>query len=189
MGRIRGFIEKPDWTRVVTDLVNTGIYVLDPAVLELIPPGLPYDFARDLFPRLMEMGKPLFGLPMKGYWRDIGEPESYYQCNLDALRGVLRLPGSELAAKAETPRPQHRRYRCSVTVETPQRARLMRAVSAALMEAGADFTDGITLGSAPGGLHIAAAADRDCILVESDEEETVRKYKEMADGLQLAADR
>lgn len=189
VGRIRGFIEKPVWEKVVTDLVNTGIYVLSPAVLDAVPPGQPYDFARDLFPRLMDMGKPLFGLPMEGYWRDIGEPESYYQCNLDALRGILRLPGSEAAAKAATPDRERRHYRCSAAVETPHRARLMRAVSAALMEAGADFTDGITLGSAPGGLHIAAAADRDCILVESDEEETVRKYKEMADSLHLAADR
>jgi len=189
VGYIRGFIEKPVWERVVTDLVNTGIYVLSPAVLDAVPEGIPYDFARDLFPKLLEMGQPLFGLPTEGYWRDIGEPESYYQCNLDALRGRLRLPGSSEAVKTDSPAPRPRRYRCCAAVETPRRARLMRAMSAALMEAGADFTDGITLGSVPGGLHISAAADRSCILVESDEEDTVRKYKEMADGLRNGSDR
>ena len=188
-GRIRGFIEKPDWGRVVTDLVNTGIYVLSPEALEEVPENTAFDFAGDLFPKLLEQGRPLFGLPMEGYWRDIGEPESYYQCNLDALQGRLRLPNSDSPGKTEKRDPQRRRYRCSAVVETPQRARLMRAVSAALMEAGADFTDGITLTDAPGGLHIAAAADRSCILVESDEEDTVRKYKEMADGLRKDADR
>ena len=108
-GRVCGFIEKPVWERVVTDLVNTGIYVLSPAVLDEIPDNAPYDFARDLFPKLLEQGQPLFGLPMEGYWRDIGEPESYYQCNLDALSGRLQLPGAAPppAAKKSPEKRQH----------------------------------------------------------------------------------
>lgn len=188
VGHVRGFIEKPVWERVVTDLVNTGIYVLSPAVLDKVPEATPFDFARDLFPKLLAEGQPLFGLPMEGYWRDIGEPESYYQANLDALQGVLQLPGSEKTAP-EAPAPARRRYRCTATVSAPQRARLMRAVSATLMEAGADFTDGITLSAVPGGLHIAAAADSPSILVESNDPETVRKYKEMADRLREDTDR
>ena len=182
-GHVRGFIEKPIWERVVTDLVNTGIYVLSPTVLDKIPANTAYDFARDLFPKLLETGQPLFGLPMKGYWRDIGEPESYYRCNLDALSGRLRLPGGAPPAKAERPPAQRRRYRCTATVETPHRARLMRELSAALMEAGADFTDGITLPDAPGGLHIAAAADKPCIVVESNNPATVSQYKNIADNI------
>ena len=150
-GHVRGFIEKPVWERVVTDLVNTGIYVLSPAALDAIPEGVPFDFARDLFPKLMAAGKPLFGLPLEGYWRDIGEPENYYQANLDVLQGALRLDKTETPAPAVPCGPDRRRYRCTAAVEAPRRARLMRAVSAALMEAGADFTDGITLRAAPGG--------------------------------------
>ena len=183
VGRIRGFIEKPVWERVVTDLVNTGIYVLSPTVLDLIPEGVPFDFARDLFPALLDAGQPLFGLPLEGYWRDIGEPESYYQCNLDALQGRLRLPGSEEAAKAEPPSPRPQRYRCSLTVEAPRRARLMRAVSAALMEAGADFTDGITLNTVPGGLHIAAASAAPAVLIESDNPDTAERYRKLVDNI------
>ena len=56
-GWVRSFIEKPAWERVVTDLVNTGIYVLSPEVLRFIPADTPFDFARDLFPRLMASGR------------------------------------------------------------------------------------------------------------------------------------
>ena len=52
--RVRSFVEKPAWQRVVTDLVNTGIYALSPRALALVPPGRPFDFARDLFPLLLE---------------------------------------------------------------------------------------------------------------------------------------
>ena len=187
-GRVRGFIEKPVWERVVTDLVNTGIYVLTPAVLDEVPADTPFDFARDLFPRLLAAGQPLYGLPMEGYWRDIGEPESYYQANLDALQGRLRLPG-QTPPRQELPPAAKRRYRCAVTVEAPRRARLMRELSAALMEAGADFTDGITLPAAPGGLHISASADRPCIVVESDDPATVARYRHMADQLGGTTDR
>ena len=89
---MRSFIEKPAWERVVTDLVNTGIYVLSPEVLRFIPADTPFDFARDLFPRLMASGRGIRGVPMEGYWRDIGDPGSYYRANLDAWEGKLRLP-------------------------------------------------------------------------------------------------
>jgi mannose-1-phosphate guanylyltransferase/phosphomannomutase len=90
-GRVISFIEKPAWERVVTDLVNTGIYVISPAVMDLAPVDQPCDFAKDLFPALMKQGKEIRGLVMSGYWCDVGNPESYLHCNLDALEGQLRL--------------------------------------------------------------------------------------------------
>lgn len=93
--RIVSFIEKPDWDHVVTDLVNTGIYALAPGILQEIPKDTTFDFARDLFPRLMEQGVPLYGFPTEGYWCDIGSPEAFLRCSMDALRGTLRLsPGA-----------------------------------------------------------------------------------------------
>ena len=68
-GWVRSFIEKPAWERVVTDLVNTGIYVLSPEVLRFIPADTPFDFARDLFPRLMASGRGIRGVPMARYRR------------------------------------------------------------------------------------------------------------------------
>ena len=55
-GSVRCFIEKPPWERVVTNLVNTGIYVIEPRAMELVPEGESFDFASDLFPKLMDAG-------------------------------------------------------------------------------------------------------------------------------------
>jgi len=90
-GRIERFVEKPSWDKVVTDLVNTGIYVLSPEVLEAIPDGKPYDFGKDLFPRLLSENRRLYGLAMTGYWCDVGSCAAYLKCCIDALDGVFEL--------------------------------------------------------------------------------------------------
>ena len=95
-GRVVSFIEKPSWDRVVTDLVNTGVYMVSPKAMELFPENVPFDFARDLFPLMERRGLPIIGLPMDGYWCDIGSPRSYLRCCLDALDGKLRLEGAHM---------------------------------------------------------------------------------------------
>ncbi|MEG1315809.1 MAG: NDP-sugar synthase [Oscillospiraceae bacterium] len=89
--RVISFIEKPNWERVVTDLVNTGVYMISPAAMELVPENTPFDFARDLFPRLVEKGCKIVGIPTEGYWCDIGDSKSYLRCCMDALEGRLRI--------------------------------------------------------------------------------------------------
>lgn len=89
-GQVISFIEKPSWGRVVTDLVNTGVYIISPRAMELVPQGRPFDFARDLFPLLSEKGGKMTGAPMEGYWCDIGDCGSYLQSCMDALDGRLR---------------------------------------------------------------------------------------------------
>ena len=71
-GRIDRFLEKPTWGQVFSDTVNTGIYVLEPEVFDHIPADTKYDFSQDLFPKLFEMGAPLYGYVAEGYWQDIG---------------------------------------------------------------------------------------------------------------------
>jgi len=71
-GRITQFLEKPGWSEVFSDTVNTGIYVLEPEVLDYFNPGQKFDFSQDLFPLLLKNRKPLFGLVLSGYWCDIG---------------------------------------------------------------------------------------------------------------------
>ena len=61
--RVVRFVEKPSWGQVVTHLVNTGIYLLSPQVLEQIPPDRPWDFGKDVFPALLESGGGLYGVP------------------------------------------------------------------------------------------------------------------------------
>lgn len=71
-GKITRFLEKPGWGEVFSDTVNTGIYVLEPDVLDYFAPGRMFDFSKDLFPLLLREKKPLFGLVLSGYWCDIG---------------------------------------------------------------------------------------------------------------------
>src|SRR5207247_5081971 len=71
-GRIERFLEKPSWGQVFSDTINTGIYVLEPEVLKHVPADRPFDFSKELFPYLLEMGRPLYGHVMDGYWQDIG---------------------------------------------------------------------------------------------------------------------
>ncbi len=97
-GRIERFLEKPSWSQVFSDTINTGVYVLEPEVLRHIPDDRPFDFSKELFPLLLEMGRPLYGHVMDGYWQDIGNLEQYRQANFDALdeRVTLRIPGIRL---------------------------------------------------------------------------------------------
>ncbi|MGH3037085.1 MAG: sugar phosphate nucleotidyltransferase [Gaiellaceae bacterium] len=97
-GRIERFLEKPSWGQVFTDTINTGIYVLEPEVLRHVPDDRPYDFSKELFPLLLEMGKPLYGYVADGYWQDIGNLDQYRQANFDALDELVRLnvPGIRL---------------------------------------------------------------------------------------------
>ena len=90
-GRIERFLEKPSWSQVFSDTINTGIYVLEPEVLRHVPTDRPYDFSKELFPYLLEMGRPLYGYVMDGYWQDIGNLDQFRQANFDALEENVRL--------------------------------------------------------------------------------------------------
>src|SRR4249919_1703485 len=90
-GRIERFLEKPSWGQVFSDTINTGIYILEPEVLTHIPDDGPYDFSKELFPLLLEMGRPLFGHVLDGYWQDIGNLDQFRQANFDALDERVKL--------------------------------------------------------------------------------------------------
>lgn len=90
-GKVERFVEKPGWGQVFTDQINTGIYILSPAAMERVPRGEVFDFGKDLFPALLREGEPLYGLPLEGYWRDMGDCKAYLDCVCDALSGKVRL--------------------------------------------------------------------------------------------------
>ena len=90
-GRVERFLEKPSWGQVFSDTINTGIYVLEPEVLKHVPTDRPYDFSKELFPLLLEMGRPIYGFVLDGYWQDIGNLDQYRQANFDALDERVRL--------------------------------------------------------------------------------------------------
>ncbi|CAN5416880.1 mannose-1-phosphate guanyltransferase [soil metagenome] len=89
-GRIERFLEKPAWSEVLSDAVNTGIYIVEPRVLDRIEPGLAVDWSADVFPDLLASGEKLLGWTMEGYWTDVGSLRHYREANDDALRGRIR---------------------------------------------------------------------------------------------------
>jgi mannose-1-phosphate guanylyltransferase/phosphomannomutase len=97
-GKVERFLEKPSWGQVFSDTINTGIYVLEPEVLRHIPTDRPFDFSKELFPLLLEMGRPIYGYVCEGYWQDIGNLDQYRQANFDALdeRVRLNIPGLKI---------------------------------------------------------------------------------------------
>lgn len=90
-GRVERFVEKPGWEDVFSDTINTGIYILDPDVLDLIPSGRPFDFAKDLFPLMMEREMPIYGYVAQGYWCDVGNIDSYIKAHEDLLSGTVQV--------------------------------------------------------------------------------------------------
>ena len=90
-GRIVKFLEKPGWGEVFSDTINTGIYIIEPEILKFIPPNIPFDFSKDLFPLLMEEGIELFGFKANGYWKDVGNPDAYREVHRDILSGLVKL--------------------------------------------------------------------------------------------------
>ena len=90
-GKIIRFLEKPSWGEVFSDTINTGIYILEPDVLDLIPEKAEFDFSKNLFPLLLERNMGLYGFVCDGYWKDIGSLNEYQDANMDALRGQVKL--------------------------------------------------------------------------------------------------
>jgi len=95
-GKITKFFEKPSWSEVFSDTINTGIYVLEKETLALVPKARgnksDCDFSKDLFPYLLKNKLPLYGVTLSGYWRDVGSLDDYIKTNLEALKGKINLP-------------------------------------------------------------------------------------------------
>lgn len=94
-GRIERFLEKPGWGEVFSDTVNTGIYILEPEILERMEPRRNYDWSKDIFPELLAEGAPMFGYIMEGYWCDVGTLAQYREAQDHLLEGktTLSIPG------------------------------------------------------------------------------------------------
>ena len=97
-GKIKGFLEKPSWSDVFSNKVNTGIYLFEPEVFKYIPKNQVYDFGHQLWPKLLKMKKPIYAYEMGGYWCDVGNLTEYRKSQLDSLDGKVRIniPGREI---------------------------------------------------------------------------------------------
>jgi mannose-1-phosphate guanylyltransferase len=85
---VKRFLEKPAADEVTTNLVNAGIYVLEPEVLGMIPAGREVSIEREIFPELQAQGR-LRAHVSSSYWRDIGTPRSYLAASHDVLSGAV----------------------------------------------------------------------------------------------------
>lgn len=88
-GKITRFLEKPSWGQVFSDTINTGIYILEQDVLDLIPFQQEFDFSKDLFPLMLKNDIPLYGYIAEGYWKDVGNLDEYLLGQHDAVRNNI----------------------------------------------------------------------------------------------------
>ncbi len=91
-GRVTRFIEKPAWSRVFSDLVNTGIYILEKEVFDHIPDAGAPDFGKDIFPALVQGGLPVYGFETPAYWCDVGDLPAYLTAQRALLQGETAFP-------------------------------------------------------------------------------------------------
>lgn len=146
-GRVRGFIEKPAYSQAVSDIANTGIYILSRRAVELIPDGKPYDFAKDLFPFMLERGMLLSCMVEDAYWCDIGDLGSYIQCQQDMLHGLVQFKhyasrdaqGNLLAGKMP--------FTTTAIVPPCYIGRHVKIEESAIIESGSVIDDGCYIGS------------------------------------------
>ncbi len=89
--RICRFLEKPSSSEIFSDTINTGIYILEPDVLDYLPVDEECDFSKDLFPLLLEKGEPMYGYIAEGYWCDVGNLDAYREAQYDALERKVKL--------------------------------------------------------------------------------------------------
>jgi mannose-1-phosphate guanylyltransferase len=81
--KILQFQEKPEKGTELSNLINAGTYLLEPEILEMIPPNQKISIERDIYPKVA--GNGLYGFPFKGYFIDSGTPESYLEANFKCI--------------------------------------------------------------------------------------------------------
>ncbi len=97
-GRVQRFLEKPKPEEATVDTINAGLYIINRDVMEDIPVATRFSFEKDLYPRLLERGDPVYAYIHKGYWLDIGTPGKYLKACSDLASGYAHssLPVNEI---------------------------------------------------------------------------------------------
>ena len=91
-GYIRKFKEKPTPEEAFSNVINAGLYILEPEVMALVPEGEKYDFSKNLFPRLLEMGWPMYAQAINGVWFDVGSPQELIRAQNVLIQQREELP-------------------------------------------------------------------------------------------------
>jgi mannose-1-phosphate guanylyltransferase len=143
-GRVVAFREKP--ADPIPGDVNAGTYLLDPTVLRDWGPDRAISIEREIFPRVIEAGHPVFGFPGNCYWMDLGTPEKYLQAHFDLLAGLMRGVGYEspwVAATADIEFGANLGTRSSVGAEA--RVSAGATIEDSVIHPGASVAEGATV--------------------------------------------
>jgi mannose-1-phosphate guanylyltransferase len=148
-GRVLGFIEKPPAGEAPTNLVNAGVYVCEPRLLDRIPTGRVSSAERELWPDVAKDGT-LFAQGTDAYWMDIGTPEKYLQANLDALAGryicsAVVHPDGKMALLADGAKVHESAQVSSSCIGPGSRVGANAIVERAVLLAGVTVGDGATV--------------------------------------------
>jgi len=104
-GQIQSFQEKPSEEDALSQLVNTGIYIFEPGIVDLIPKDTNFDIGSELFPLILQRGIAFNAIASPFTWIDIGQLSDYWEANQQLMRGRLRgaqMPGTEVRPKIWT---------------------------------------------------------------------------------------
>ena len=91
-GFIRKFKEKPSQNEAFSNLINAGLYIIEPEVMELVPPGEKYDFSKQLFPDVLSKGWPMYAKTVNGIWFDVGHPFELHKAQMALIERRDELP-------------------------------------------------------------------------------------------------
>ena len=85
-GFITEFQEKPSIEEAKSNFINTGIYIFDYKIFDYIPEDTFYDFAKNVFPKLLAEHA-INTFEITEYWSDVGTLEQYRQTSIDLYEG------------------------------------------------------------------------------------------------------
>ena len=147
-GRIRRFLEKPSTSEIFSDTVNTGTYILEPEVLDYLPANQECDFSKDLFPLLLEKGKPIYGYISESYWCDVGHLDAYREAQYDALAGKVKVDFAYSEQASDLWVGQNTYIDPTAKIQTPALiGSNCRVGPRVTIEAGTSIGDNVTIGS------------------------------------------
>ncbi|HJM55578.1 MAG TPA: NDP-sugar synthase [Poseidonia sp.] len=93
-GFISKFKEKPAPEEAFSNVINAGLYIIEPEVIDLIPEGEKFDFSKQLFPLVLEKGWPMYAETINGVWFDVGHPSELLRAQTTLLQQYQSLPFS-----------------------------------------------------------------------------------------------
>lgn len=98
--QVVSFQEKPLESEALSNKINTGIYIFEPAIFDFIPKNTEFDIGSDLFPLLVERKAHFYGVNMDFQWLDVGKVKDVWEVTSDILNGKVKgypIPGTQLA--------------------------------------------------------------------------------------------